>query len=783
MFWKLVSIAVVAPFFLLGAAPLPKHSVIRLGSDMFRSNGLFSQLTFRENHLFCLGNEGTFQTWRLRPKKELDHSFTKEGVLWFGLSDNGETLAFLQETVSTKSSRKVTKTRLVITKSKRERSFSLPKRAKTAALSPDGALVIIPDKNSLEIRETTKGELLRTLAARNVTVLTISKDGEFVAAGGEENTVSVWSISTGKMLFSSKEHRKPVLAMAFSPDNNILASGADDDQIILWDVRNGRKHLSLAHDDQMPLSISFSPNGAFLGVAAGDGVASLWDMKSKKVHRIRVSRYGLTALAFSPDGNTMACGGKSICFFDLASKKELIKQFGHQEIVTSLALSAQKDYLISGSRDETIYIWDLRKGVGISQTLAHKGGVLCLAFFPNSKGFASGGENEIKIWDFPDANLQRTLRGHQGPVWSIDVSADGKLLASASDDKTVRVWNIQSGNEVKCFHHDDEVDFVRFSSDGETLAFSGSGFWRAGTINLWNWKTGNEPRTLAKPANCLDFTRDGRILVACGGRRITVWEILTGKMVNELWNDAETTAVCVCSDAKTFISCDTNGWLKVWYFTGTEPVGKLRGKSGAVRAVSSDSNGAVVAAGNDNSTILIWDIRPLLASHPPYADIKKKTPEDCWFALGEKDARKGLEGVLCLWKQPREGTEFLRTHLSPVATKSKKELARLVDELCSNDLSTRQKAAKELLNCGETADKEMKKKMASELPLEDRRRIEAALRRSESNQLRCRRAIQALEYVGSPLAWEVIHRMSQGSAQSEITREAVSTLTRHVTKK
>jgi WD40 repeat protein len=567
--------------------------------------------------------------------------------------------------------------------------------------------------------------------------------------------------------------------MAFSPDNSTLATGAYDDQIILWNVRDKKKHLSLTHRT-MPLSISFSPDGAFLGAAGGDGLAYIWEMKSRKVECIRFSSFGLTALAFSPDGKAMACGGKSIHLFDLASKKEWMQDFGHEETVTCVALSAQKDYLISGSRDETICIWDLRKGVGVSRTQAHKAGVLSLVFFPNSKGFASAGwDNEIKIWDFPDANLQKILRGHQGPVRSIDVSADGKLLASGSHDKTVRVWNVQSGQEIKSFHHDRRVDFVRFSPDGETLAFSSGGPWADETINLWNWKKGNERRVLSKPGSCLDFTRDGRILVACGRSRITVWEILTGKMVSELWNDAEITAVCVCSDAKTFISCDRNGWVKVWDFTSTKPVGKLTGKSGAVRAVSSDSNGAVVAAGNDNSTILIWDIRPLLASHPPYADIKK-TPEDCWFALGEGDAKKGLESVLCLWKQPRESTEFLTTHLSPVATKSKKELARLVDDLYSKDLSIRQKAAKELLNCGEAADKEMKKKMASELPLEDRRRIEAAFRRSESNQLRYRRAIQALEYIGSPEAWEVIRRMSQGSAQSEITREAVVALKRRV---
>src|SRR5262249_27461165 len=154
----------------------------------------------------------------------------------------------------------------------------------------------------------------------------------------------------------------------------------------------------------------------------------------------------------------------------------------------------------------------------------------------------------------------------------IDVSADGKLLASGSNDKTVRVWNIRSGQEIKSFHHDRSVDSVRFSPDGETLAFSSGGPWADGTIKPWNWEKGKQPGTLSKPGSCLDFTRDGRILVACDRRTITVWEILTGKMANEanplltnsapvkrLWNDAEITAVCVCSDARTFITCDTNG--------------------------------------------------------------------------------------------------------------------------------------------------------------------------------------------------------------------------------
>src|SRR5262249_55340782 len=158
----------------------------------------------------------------------------------------------------------------------------------------------------------------------------------------------------------------------------------------------------------------------------------------------------------------------------------------------------------------------------------------------------AGWDNEIKIWDFPDANLQKILRGHQGPVWSIDASVDGKLLASGSSDKTVRVWNVQSGQEIKSFHHDRRVDSLRFSPDGETLAFSSGSV--GGTVKLWNWKKGNEPRVLSKPGSCLDFTRDGRILVACADSRITVWEIFTGKMVNELWNDAEITSVCVCSD-------------------------------------------------------------------------------------------------------------------------------------------------------------------------------------------------------------------------------------------
>ncbi|MCA2813879.1 MAG: WD40 repeat domain-containing protein [Microcystis sp. M090S1] len=95
-------------------------------------------------------------------------------------------------------------------------------------------------------------------------------------------------------------------------------------------------------------------------------------------------------------------------------------------------------------------------------------------------------DNTIKLWNRSTGQEIRTLKGHDGPVWSVNFSHDGKTLVSGSDDNTIKLWNVETGEEIHTLHgHKDRVRSVNFSPDGKTLV---SGSWDK-TIKLWNVET------------------------------------------------------------------------------------------------------------------------------------------------------------------------------------------------------------------------------------------------------------------------------------------------------
>jgi hypothetical protein len=114
---------------------------------------------------------------------------------------------------------------------------------------------------------------------------------------------------------------------------------------------------------------------------------------------------------------------------------------GHEDSVSSVAISADGQTLVSGSEDMTIKLWNLKTGDLLRTLTGHEGDVSSVAISPDGQTLASGGEdNTIKLWNLKTGDLLRTLTGHEGPVHSVAISADGQILASGSWDKTIKLW-------------------------------------------------------------------------------------------------------------------------------------------------------------------------------------------------------------------------------------------------------------------------------------------------------------------------------------------------------
>jgi WD40 repeat protein/energy-coupling factor transporter ATP-binding protein EcfA2 len=241
----------------------------------------------------------------------------------------------------------------------------------------------------------------------------------------------------------------------------------------------------------------------------------------------------------------------------------------------------------------------------------HKDSVWSLSFSPDGKILATGSfDKTIKLWNVETGKEIRTLIGHDGSVNSVSFSPDGKTLATGSFDKTINLWNVETGKEIRTLTgHDDSVNSVSFSPDGKTLA-TGS-FDK--TIKLWNLEIGKEIRTLTghgKGVSTLSFSPNGKTL-ATGSfdKTIKLWNLETGKAIYTLTGHNDSVlSMSFSPDGKTLATGSFDKTIKLWNLETGKAIYTLTGHNDSVLSMSFSSDGKILATGSGDKTIKLWNL-------------------------------------------------------------------------------------------------------------------------------------------------------------------------------
>lgn len=296
------------------------------------------------------------------------------------------------------------------------------------------------------------------------------------------------------------------------------------------------------------VALAFSPDSKTLASASYDGTLRAWDMTSGR-ERATLGEYRgcLGCVAFSPDGKTLASGviGSPGAFPDLYDVKlwdvtaaKMRTSLRGTDHVHSVAFSPDGKTLASVNGAQTVTLWDLATN---SERVTLEGhtkedkesdypvySVMSVAFSPDGKTLAAANRDmSVKVWDVATSR-RSTLSGHTHAVYSVAFSPDGKTLASASGDKTVRLWDLATNRERATFKgHTESVKSAAFSPDGRILASASYDK----TVKLWDVATGEERATLKRihTVKSVAFSPDGRMLASAGGSEVTVWDIATDK--------------------------------------------------------------------------------------------------------------------------------------------------------------------------------------------------------------------------------------------------------------
>ena len=306
-------------------------------------------------------------------------------------------------------------------------------------------------------------------------------------AGGEK--IALANTLTG--------HSKQVYSVAISPDGQILASGSVDNTIKLWSLSNGKPLRTLSGHSSKVRSLAISPDGQKIVSGSWDGTIKLWNLHTGQLLKTLSGHTdGVLSVAISRDGQTLASSSadKTIKLWNLRTGQLLRTLSGHSGWVYSVAISPDGQTLANGSDDRTIKLWHLPTGTLITTLSDPSGNVVrSVAFSPDGKTLVSGSFNTINLWKLGNVLSgckvarscvpTQTLPGNLGIVESVAISPDSQTLASGSKDKTIKLWNLQTGKLRGTLSNPSEkVDSLSFSPDGKTLVTGGS---EEGTIEIW----------------------------------------------------------------------------------------------------------------------------------------------------------------------------------------------------------------------------------------------------------------------------------------------------------
>jgi WD40 repeat protein len=277
--------------------------------------------------------------------------------------------------------------------------------------------------------------------------------------------VTVGSVATGRTVRVLRWDAFPgtvPVVVAFSPDGQYLAGGGgnakDRGDLRLWDLKTGKQRLELKGHTRAVRALAFSPDGRRLASGGLDHQVLVWDVQTGRVlvtfrkHAARV-----TGLAFSPDGKQLASTDpekRTVRVWDAATGQELLTLDGHRRPISWVAFRPGKTggrqerqlVAVGGSEGKgEARVWDLGSGKAVLslEVEGQRGMVYGAAYSPDGRYIATAGDDRlVRIWSADTGKELLTLRGHNDGINRVAFSPDGRALASASEDSTVRVWDV-----------------------------------------------------------------------------------------------------------------------------------------------------------------------------------------------------------------------------------------------------------------------------------------------------------------------------------------------------
>ncbi|ORX54859.1 WD40 repeat-like protein [Piromyces finnis] len=387
-----------------------------------------------------------------------------------------------------------------------------------------------------------------------------TKDGVYFYTGGEKGIIRIWNFSNGQCIRTQKEGENgtnnQINDIMYCKNSDQIVAVTSDQNILFYNINNfNRTRQIIGYNDEIIGLTTLGENEQYLAVASNSEQVRIYNLDNLDSDILLGHESIVICIDRSYDGKWLVTGSKdsNVFLWDIDMEKPhneryklLAECVGHTEAISAVALSRKRNqFILTGSQDRTIKCWDITKlkknGEEVTRltsvyTLtAHEKDINSIDVAPNDKLFASGSQDKTaKIWSTADGSLLSTLRGHRRGIWCVKFSPVDQVLATSSSDKTIKIWSLIDSSCLKTFEgHTNSVLQVSFLTSGMQLISSGSD----GLVKLWTIKTNSCENTFDNHDDkvwALVPKKDEKYVITGGAdSKINIWEDYTKQEIEE----------------------------------------------------------------------------------------------------------------------------------------------------------------------------------------------------------------------------------------------------------
>jgi WD40 repeat protein len=569
---------------------------------------------------------------------------------------------------------------------------------KSVAFSPDGRFALSGgDGKIIRYWDLAAEECLRMLNGheRAINDIAVSPDGRFALSGSDDRSVKYWGLDTGECLLTLEGHERAVSSVDISSDGAFALSGGDDRVIRCWDLKTGECTNTLAGHDDAIVGVAIIGDDRFAFSQGRDKTMRLWDLETGACLRTidRHDRVG-SSVAVSADGRFALSDSddKDLCLWYLGGVEPLRlplvvgqidkteTQIAHatdfsvlkgrvEECIENRNWRGAAEYLhrvraFPGyeRHPEVMDLWNQIGLRGVRKTSnacwlkhvfrGHEDWVNSVAMSSDGRYAVSGSDDKtVRIWDMESGECLHVLSGHEDRISSVAVSPGSRYVISGGHDRALRLWDLRLGEGLSALEgHKNWVSSVAFSPDGK-LALSGSDDQ---TIGLWDIKTGDRLREIEgckSEVRSVAISPDGNAaLSACDDGVLHMWDLKTKMCLHRFeGHDGWVSSVAISPDGRSALSGSLDNTLRLWDLRGGSCLRILEGHKDWIRAVAISPDGRFALSGGHNRNLRLWDLRTgeclhILKGHDDWISSVAFSPDGRYALSGSHDA------TLRLWE-------------------------------------------------------------------------------------------------------------------------------------